>query len=149
MNQGEEEAYENGVALTVAYQDTKGNTIDPAAMEQGVTFKAVVTVRNATGSTFRNLAITQVLPAGWEILNTRFMNDGATDGNTPGISYQDIRDDRVYSYIDYLPSGRHVTFSIDLSTIYRGKFYLPPVYCEAMYDYLVRANTVGRYIEIK
>lgn len=148
-NQGEEEAYENGVRLTVAYQDGNGRPVSTAEMEQGINFKAVVTISNPSGQTYRNLAITQVLPAGWEILNTRFLNDGAADENTPGLSYQDIRDDRVYSYIDYLPSGRQVTFTIDLSAIYRGKFYLPPVYVEAMYDYLVRANTTGTYIEIK
>ena len=148
-NQGEEEAYQHGIVLTVQYQDASGRAVETSQMTQGENFKATVTVRNNTGNSHRNLAITQVFPSGWEILNTRFLNDGAMDENTPGISYQDIRDDRVYSYIDYLPPNRHVTFSIDLSAIYRGKFYLPPVYCEAMYDYLVRANTTGSYIEVK
>ena len=148
-NQGNEDAYQHGISMTVQYQDANGRPVETSQMQQGVNFKATVTVRNSTASAHRNLAVTQVFPAGWEILNTRFLNDGATDENTPGISYQDIRDDRVYSYIDYLPSGRHVTFSIDLSAIYRGKFYLPPVYCEAMYDYLVRANTTGTYVEIR
>jgi uncharacterized protein YfaS (alpha-2-macroglobulin family) len=147
--QGDEAAYESGVRLTLAWQDAAGRPVETAQMEQGVNFKAVVTVANPSGRAYRNLALTQVFPAGWEILNTRFLNDGATDQNTPGLSYQDIRDDRVLSYIDYLPSGRSVTFSIDLSAIYRGKFYLPPLWCEAMYDYTVRANTQGSTIEIK
>ena len=29
-----------------------------------------------------------------------------------------------------------------------GRFYLPPVYCEAMYDYLIRANTAGQEVTV-
>ncbi|WP_289704507.1 hypothetical protein, partial [Parabacteroides goldsteinii] len=95
------------------------------------------------------LVLTEIFPAGWEILNTRFLNDGATDKTATGINYQDIRDDKVYSYIDYLPSGRQVTVKINLCAVYPGRFYLPPVYCEAMYDNLVRANTEGKEVVVE
>ncbi|MCC8153052.1 MAG: hypothetical protein LIP01_01860 [Tannerellaceae bacterium] len=94
------------------------------------------------------MVLTQVFPSGWEILNTRFL-EGGRDTRDAGISYQDIRDDRVYSYIDYLAAGREVTVRINLCTVYPGKFYLPPVWCEAMYDNQIRANTEGMQIEIK
>lgn len=82
-------------------------------------------------------------------MNTRFLNEDATDTRVAGVSYQDVLDDRVYSYIDYLPSGRQVTIMINLCAVYPGKFYMPLVYCEAMYDHLIRANTEGKEVNIQ
>lgn len=96
------------------------------------------------------MVLTEIFPAGWEILNTRFLHDDAKSNDSQGVvNYQDIRDDRTYSHIDYLPAGRQVTVTINLCAVYPGKFYLPPVYCEAMYDNLTRANTEGRMIEVE
>lgn len=147
--QGKEEAYANGVSLAVNYTDQNGRAVDIARLPQGTNFVAVVTVKNPTARGMNNLVLTEIFPAGWEILNTRFLNDGATDKKEVGINYQDIRDDKVYSYIDNLPSGRQVTVKINLCAVYPGRFYLPPVYCEAMYDNLIRANTEGREVTVE
>lgn len=148
--QGEEKAYSNGISLAVSYIATGNGSVNIADLQQGTNFTSVVTVKNPTPAPMRNLVLTQVFPAGWEILNTRFLNDStATDRTPAGISYQDIRDDRVYSYIDNLPSGRQVTVRINLAAVYPGIFYLPPVRCEAMYNHLIQANTAGEQVEVK
>jgi uncharacterized protein YfaS (alpha-2-macroglobulin family) len=78
------------------------------------------------------------------------MSDTASAAaQSTAISYQDIRDDRVYSYIDYLPLGKQVTVRINLCAAYAGAFYLPPVSCEAMYNHLIRANTEGRWVSVR
>ncbi|MCD8137375.1 MAG: MG2 domain-containing protein [Parabacteroides gordonii] len=147
--QGKEEAYANGSSLAVSYTDQDGRAVDVADLPQGTNFIAVVTVKNPTARGINNVVLTEIFPAGWEILNTRFLNEGATDNKTIGVDYQDIRDNKVYSYIDYLPSGRQVTVKINLCAVYPGRFYLPPVYCEAMYDNLTRANTEGKEVVVK
>lgn len=147
-DQGNEEAYANRVAVDVRYTDASGRAANVASLEKGDNITSVVTVRNPTAAIMRNLVLTQIFPSGWEILSTRFMN-GGEDKTTGGISYQDIRDDRVYTYIDYLPAGRSVTVNLNLAAIYGGHFYLPPVWCEAMYDNLTRANTEGRQVEVR
>jgi len=147
--QGKEEAYANGISLAVSYTDQDGRAVDVADLLQGTNFIAVVTVKNPTARGINNVVLTEIFPAGWEILNTRFLNEGATDNKTIGVDYQDIRDDKVYSYIDYLPSGRQVTVKINLCAVYPGRFYLPPVYCEAMYDNLTRANTEGKEVVVE
>jgi uncharacterized protein YfaS (alpha-2-macroglobulin family) len=135
-DQGNEEAYSNGVNLQVVYRS--GNQIlEPDSLRKGDNLTAIVVVSNPTPKAMRNLVLTQVFPAGWEILSTRFMNDSeavASDGSevaipSAGISYQDIRDDRVYTYIDYLPAGQNVRVHLNLAAIYGGRFYLPPVWC--------------------
>lgn len=146
--QGEEKAYANGVSLAVSYVDLNGRPVNVAQLEQGTNFSAVVTVKNPSARGYNNLVLSEIFPAGWEILNTRFLNGAATDSLTAGVNYQDIRDDRVYSYIDRLPAGSQVTVKINLCAVYPGRFYLPPVYCEAMYDYLIRANTAGQEVSV-
>ena len=146
--QGEEKAYANGVSLAVSYVDLNGRPVNVAQLEQGTNFSAVVTVKNPSARGYNNLVLSEIFPAGWEILNTRFLNESATDSLSAGVNYQDIRDDRVYSYIDRLPAGSQVTVKINLCAVYPGRFYLPPVYCEAMYDYLIRANTAGQEVTV-
>ena len=146
--QGEEKAYANGVSLAVSYVDLNGSPVNVAQLEQGTNFSAVVTVKNPSARGYNNLVLSEIFPAGWEILNTRSLNESVTDSLSAGVNYQDIRDDRVYSYIDRLPAGSQVTVKINLCAVYPGRFYLPPVYCEAMYDYLIRANTAGQEVTV-
>lgn len=147
--EGKEEAYAEGISLAVSYVDGSGRAVQVADLKQGANFTAVVTVKNASSRGYRYLVLSEIFPAGWEILNTRFLDGTATAAEPVGVSYQDIRDDRVYSYIDNLPSGRQVTVRIPLCAVYPGRFYLPPVSCQAMYDRLVRANTRGEWVKVE
>jgi uncharacterized protein YfaS (alpha-2-macroglobulin family) len=149
--QGREKAYSNGIALSVKYTDMKGSSLNVANLNQGTNFIASVTIKNHGTSGYQHLALAQIFPSGWEILNTRYMNEaGAAIGSqNNAVNYQDIRDDRVYSYIDYLPLGKQITVKINLCAAYSGSFYLPPVSCEAMYNRLIRANTEGRWLNVK
>lgn len=147
--QGMEKAYANKVKLSVRYMDMDGCPLSIEELERGVTFAAVVTVSNPTAIDMERLALTQIFPVGWEILNTRPLRMASADASVAGVNYQDIQDDRVLSYIDRLPAGRQVTVKINLCSVYPGRFYLPPVYCEAMYDHLIRANTEARQVVVR
>ena len=70
--QGEEKAYANGVSLAVSYVDLNGSPVNVAQLEQGTNFSAVVTVKNPSARGYNNLVLSEIFPAGWEILNTRF-----------------------------------------------------------------------------
>ena len=146
---GEEKASANGVELSVSYLDEKGQAIDPGILKQGTNFTAVATVKNPKPDPLQNLVVSQVFPAGWEIQNTRFLQQEGAKETSGQTSYQDIRDDRVYSYIDNLPGNTQITFRINLAAIYAGKFYLPPVYCEAMYNHLIQANTTSLQVAVE
>lgn len=150
--QGEERAYSNGISIMVNYVDENGQVLDVSSLSQGTNFTAVVVVGNSSPSGYNNLVLSEIFPAGWEILNTRYLNDGAADSisrASRGISYQDIRDDRVYTYIDRLPAGSQIVVKVNLCAVYMGRFYLPPVVCEAMYDRQIRTNTEGKEVGVK
>ena len=138
-------AYGNGLSLTVGYTQA-GKSVDVSQLDGGSNFTANVTLRNGTSLPLRNLAIEQIMPSGWEILSNRF---NESDAATDAVSYQDIRDNRIYSYVNELGAGAAVSFSVKLCATYSGTFYLPPVSAYAMYDEKTRANTASQQVTVK
>lgn len=141
---GEEKASSNGLTLSVDYADMQGSNLRFSRLLQGTDFVAKVTVKNVTQAKLENIALTQVVPSGWEIHNQRM--DGQ-DTLPEGIDYQDIRDDRVNTYFSLKP-GEEKTFKTMLNATYLGKYYLPSVSAEAMYDANKQARSKGEWVEV-
>ncbi len=142
---GNEEEFNNQISLDVSYRTTDGDPVDVSSITQGTDFYASVTVYNSGDFDYRHLALTQIFPPGWEISNARI-----ADVIVPGqnnFTYQDIRDDRVNTFFD-LSRGERRTFKVLLNAAYVGTFYLPGVYCEAMYDNTVSALKKGREVSV-
>jgi uncharacterized protein YfaS (alpha-2-macroglobulin family) len=144
---GAEDDASSNLDINVSYMDMDGNNLDPGRLEQGTQFIASVSVNNAgIRGAYRNLAINQIFPSGWEINNLRLDEaENRLSGDKP--TYQDIRDDRVYTYFDLTP-GQRKTFRVLLTATYGGKYYLPGVTCEAMYDRNIYARVKGREVEV-
>ena len=95
---------------------------------------------------YTDLALTHIIPSGWEIFNERLTD---TEGRTDSYTYRDIRDDRVLTYFD-LARGKSKTLTIRLQASYLGSFVLPAVQCEAMYDTSAQArSTAGRVAVVR
>lgn len=143
---GRETAASNGLVLKVEYQTPEGAALDPSRLDQGTDFKAVVTV-TSTGERgdYEQLALSHLVASGWEIHNQRVGPGGRRPPR--GITYQDVRDDRVYSYFD-LRAGETKKVELLLNASYLGRFYLPPVGVEAMYDGTINARAVGRWVRV-
>jgi alpha-2-macroglobulin len=145
---GQEEDAEKNLSISVSYSDAKGNAIDIDRLEQGAEFVATVLVFNpGIRGIYKNLALNQIFPSGWEINNLRLTGDDATRSAGDVPTYQDIRDDRVYTYFD-LNNNQRKTFKVLLTASYAGSFYLPAVSCEAMYDNNVYARKKGKVVEV-
>ncbi|MBN1819855.1 MAG: hypothetical protein JW833_04030, partial [Prolixibacteraceae bacterium] len=138
---------ENNMSMEIWYTDKSGNRIDPVELYQGDDLIMNVKVKHpGIRGNYENMALTGIIPSGWEILNQR-LNDVPADIEN-NFEYQDIRDDRIYTYFD-LPQNSVRTFKFRLSASYEGKFYLPAVSCEAMYDNSVYARQPGKWVEVK
>jgi len=137
----------NNLQLSVIYKTTDGKEIDPVSLEQGIDFIAEVEITNPSFiDDYRQMALTQIFPSGWEIINSRMIESGsAVESSVP--TYQDIRDDRVYTYFD-LDKGKTKIFRILLNASYVGKYYLPTVSCEAMYDASISSRKAGMWINV-
>jgi len=145
---GEEVSEQRGLSVSVVYKDLNGNVIDIGKLNQGQDFVAVVKVSNLKNQDVNDVALTQIFPSGWEIVNTRFTAFG--DTTTSQARYTDIRDDRVNFYFDLPQRGKYdtKTFTVMLNASYLGTYYLPGVQAEAMYDNDFLVRTKGRWIEV-
>ncbi len=143
---GDITSQEKNLILNIIYKDLQGKLIDPSKLEQGTNFAAEVTVANpGLRGAYEELALTQIFPSGWEIINNRL--DVTAGVNKEAITYQDIRDDRVMTYFN-LARNKRKTFRVLLNASYAGKFYLPAVQCEAMYDNSISARKPGNWVEV-
>lgn len=142
---GSETDAANKLNITVSYKDLNGKNIRPQLIEQGSDFVATVSISNPSGRNYQELALSQIFPSGWEIHNSRMDGNEAQNGDRP--EYLDIRDDRVYTFFD-LPKGKTKTFKVNLNASYLGKYYLPGVSCEAMYDKTINARKKGQWVEV-
>lgn len=142
--QGDTTNAANGVSINIRYTTLDGKLLDVTQIEQGTDFIAKVMVKNTGNTSYYQMAIHQIFPSGWEVHNTRL------DGSDPGgvaPEYQDVRDDRVYTFYD-LKRGSTKTFHILLNASYLGKYYLPTVTTSAMYDESIHAREAGQWVQV-
>lgn len=134
--------------MYVSYLNLDGSSLDPSSIKQGTDFIAEVSLKHPGGyeDGYKDLALTQLFPSGWEIRNLR-MDETTSNLMRDKPDYEDIRDDRVFSYFNLDKNGRK-TFRIMLNAAYLGKFYLPAVECSAMYDNEIQAIKSGQWVEV-
>jgi len=133
-----------GLSIDVRYRDMKMNAFGIDKITQGLDLVAEVRVKNLTSKRLKNLVLAHLTASGFQIKNPRF---GGEAGAAADVDYQDIRDDRVFTYLR-LEAGQEKVFLVVLNASYRGRYYQPGVAVEAMYDAAVHANTKGQWIEI-
>ena len=136
------------LSMQVSYLNLEGIPIDITKLDQGTDFIAEVRISHPGGveRSYEEMALKQMFPSGWEIRNLRM--DETTSKLMRDIpEYQDIRDDRVFTYFD-LQKSKVKKFRVLLNAAYLGKFYLPAVECSAMYDNDIQAIKSGQWVEV-
>ncbi|MEO6404483.1 MAG: MG2 domain-containing protein [Ferruginibacter sp.] len=137
----------NLVTMSIQYISQDGNPLQVNTLPQGKDFIAKVVIKN-TGKrgVYTNMALSEIFPSGWEILNAR-MADGEGKYSSSPFTYQDIRDDRVYTYFD-IKQNETLTYYVQLNATYPGRYFLPANTCSAMYDNSITASANGRWVEV-
>jgi uncharacterized protein YfaS (alpha-2-macroglobulin family) len=145
---GDTTAYANNLRISVIYKSMDGKIVSPIRLEQGTQFLAEVTLSNPglQGKYFQ-LALSQVFPSGWEIINSRLSDLALSKSGEADVDHHDVRDDRVYTFFDLDPN-RSRTITVMLMATWPGRYYQPPVSCSAMYDNTVTARVPGRWVEV-
>ena len=150
----EVEDYSDGFSIERNYYDDEGNAFDASDVKSGNTFwievKVKPTKRNLEN--VENIALTQVLPSGWEIENLRLTNTKAPKWvedkiKDTRVSYTDIRDDRVMWFFNH-NSNNPYKFYIKINSVTKGEFDLPGTTLEAMYDHDYRAFKKGSRVVV-
>ena len=135
------------LVLNVSYLSRDLKPVDVSNLIQGTDFIAKVTVKNpGKRGYYERMALTEIFPGGWEILNTR-LQDGEGSFQSSRYDYQDVRDDRVYTYFN-IKENETLTYYVQLNATYLGRYFLPGTYCSAMYDNSINAGVNGRWVEV-
>ncbi|MEZ4816737.1 MAG: MG2 domain-containing protein [Flavobacteriaceae bacterium] len=143
---GEELPEQRNLSVKTQFVDGEGKPLDVSKLRQGTEITAKVTVMNTTNDYVGNIALSQIFPSGWEIVNTSFTELGG--GALGDARYKDIRDDRVNFYFDLDAKGAKI-FTVKLNASYLGTYYLPGTQTEAMYDNNYYARNKGQWITVE
>lgn len=128
------EEYGHELRISRRYLTSDGSRVKNV-FQQGELVLAEITVEALT-SDLDNVVIVDMLPAGFEIENSRLASRERvswlhTQPFTP--DYIDIRDDRLI-FFGTFPYQREQKFYYPLRAVTEGTFTVPPVSAEAMYD---------------
>ena len=150
---GNEKSIRNGLALRVSYTDIADSEAldldDTPEVTQGADIAITVDITNTSKSKVEHIALTLPVAAGWEIHNANYALKSDKDKHHPinQADYQDVRDDRVYSYFS-LEKKQTKTFRILVNASYSGRYYLPAISASAMYNGNMQAREKGKWITI-
>lgn len=145
--------------LSVDWFDEDGEKFDPSEIKQGTTFYGKFTVENISKlNHIDEVALVQILPSGWEIVNTRLLNESLpTWTNNFQLNrqeYLDIRDDRIMWFFDLYKYWlkkklyRKQDFIVKISAVTIGEFDLPGTITEAMYNNHFKASKAGNRVKV-
>ncbi len=139
-----------GLQIERQFLDRDGKAIDLNAVRQGDLIAIKTRVRSVSG-VVQNVAIVNLLPSGLEVENPRLSSTEqlpwVTDANLQPRS-MDLRDDRILLFVD-LPADSWQTFYTLVRAVAPGRFRLPPVQVEAMYNPALRATGERGTMEVK
>src|SRR5690606_22259319 len=142
---GSEKPLTRNLKASVVYKGRNGEPMDVSRLSQGTNFISEITITNTKSDDIHNVALTQFIPSGWEIVNTRFTD--FADFKANDVTHTDIRDDRCNFFFD-LNKNESKTFRVLLNASYLGRYYLPATQCQAMYDNNYLARTSGQWVEV-
>lgn len=134
-------ANNNGLEISVVYEDESEKEISIANLKQGAEITARIVVKNnSVEKDSRLMALSFAWPSGFEP-----WNDIATSND--GCEYVDQRDDKkIWHFV--LSSKYTKTFKMKLRAAYCGDFVLPSTLCEDMYDAEINARTASSKVKI-
>jgi len=116
------------------FLDRNGNAINGNSFNQNDLVVVEITAQSETNTNVENVAITDLLPACFEIENSRLVaeRDMAFMKNRSTPEYTDIRDDRI-SFFTAL-NGTAKTFYYTIRAVSKGTFVIGAISADAMYN---------------
>jgi uncharacterized protein YfaS (alpha-2-macroglobulin family) len=127
--------YDREMIVRRDYLTSEGDLIEGGVFHQGDLVVARIACKSLTEN-LDNVIVTDMLPAGLEIENPRLESRAGVEwigDKYHRPDYLDIRDDRMIMSVD-LYHREEREFYYALRVVTEGKFVLPPVVAEAMYD---------------
>jgi len=139
--------------LNVRWLDDDGLPLNVSALKQGTAFWGHFRVSRSAGrNTLNELALVQLLPAGWEIERNLLSEDQRPSWmrtyNLGNEEYRDLRDDRAMWFFSLPAHIKQMDFMLRLTAVTAGQFNLPPAIAEAMYNNRYHAEVQGQKVRV-
>lgn len=138
----------NGLSVSRTYKDLSGTIIDPSKgeLKLGDLVFAEIEVGNTSGAYIQNIALVDRLPAGFEVENPRLGRatkaDWIKDEELWTPDFMNMRDDHLEAFGSIAgKTTRKIIYTLRVVT--SGKFTIPPIEAEAMYDPTLWARQKG------
>jgi uncharacterized protein YfaS (alpha-2-macroglobulin family) len=139
---GKVEEKDKGLKARRSFLDPAGKPADLTKLKQGDV--VIVDISLGADQNYKNVVLADLLLAGFEVENPRLVSSDTADLSDKDMvdpAKIDIRDDRVLVFTNVL-DGTHYRYVVRAVT--PGKFRLPPVSAECMYDpSIVSVNGAG------
>jgi uncharacterized protein YfaS (alpha-2-macroglobulin family) len=126
-----------GIEVAREYRNHAGQVVTTAKLGEELT--VVVRVRSTDDQYLENVAIEDLLPGGFEIVEES-VHTGTCEG-WGGIDYADVREDRLLAFGTVTGSEEEIKYRIKATNL--GTYAIPPVQAEAMYHQKIRARGVS------
>ena len=134
--------FERGLELRRDFLDAKNNPV--SSLSLGDQVKVRLRIRSTTGTSVDHVAISDLLPSGFEPVRDE---NGGVALTAEGIEHSDVREDRVLIYLTADTSPKEITY--EAKATIAGSLIVPPIAAQAMYDQAVQATGDTGKIEVK
>jgi uncharacterized protein YfaS (alpha-2-macroglobulin family) len=126
------------------YREVLGKNNEAATRTKlGEQLHVRIHVRSLQREPLTNVAIVDLLPGGFEVVDTS-LKGGAS--STPNVDYVDIREDRAVFFVTAPTNALEIDYQIKSNN--RGDFIVPPVFAQSMYDRNTKGRGVGGKITV-
>ena len=137
------------ISVRKNFYDRFGNLLSGNSFSQNDLVVVEIQVKTTDGSNVENVAVTDILPACFEIENPRISpeRDLPWVKNKAEPQYLDIRDDRISFFTTI--SRNHISFYYMVRVVSTGKYKMGPVTADAMYNGEYHSACGGRTVTVK
>ncbi|MBL7930033.1 MAG: alpha-2-macroglobulin family protein [Bacteroidia bacterium] len=117
-----------------SFYDRFGKPVQTLTFNQGDLVVVKITLNNTERSRIENIAIADLLPAGFEIENPRLTALPGMEWikDLADFDYMDVRDDRIHFFTSISNKTHHFYYMV--RAVSSGRFIMGPVMADAMYD---------------
>lgn len=125
-----------GIEVFREYRDTQGNVIKSTTL--GSEIEVHIQIRALDNQYLTNIVIEDLLPGGFEVVRDSV--------NTESMDFADAREDRVNYFGSIDATAKQIIYKI--KAINTGKYIVPPVYAEGMYNPSTKARSAASEITV-
>lgn len=133
----------DGLEVSRDILNKDGKPVSKLAVGEGATVR--IRVRNNSPDALQNVAVLDLMPGGFE-LEPNSLRPGRAA--LPGADYVDVREDRSVVYLG-LGKGESRVFSYRIKPVCAGRFVVPPIFAECMYDRGTKGRAGGGIVEVQ